>query len=407
MFYFNQTAFPTYPDNLPAVWREHWLAPARAAGAALVVGEWGGVYEEDDEEWQDRFKGFLLEERLSSFYWALNPNSGDTGGILLDDWRTPHAPKVAMLRELPATPPLLTLAAVLATPCPAEARGVVPMQFDTEQRFFRCASTTSSSSAAALPAVSSDASVAATTAAAEAGAGAGDASCVHRVQVCNGFAECADGSDERKAACKAVGRKAPPCLTIGGQDALRPCTLPFVYRGNTYHGCTLDDAIGGRAWCPTRLDSGGAYSSFEHWGVCSSSCPVEPARKLAQQACSGTGGEGGGGREGWQLHCAPPPSPPPSPPSLPPPPSPPPPTPPPPSSPPAFPPALVSPEVSIVLVVAASVASLAMLYRAVGASRSSPRPRGRKATGKKEWIAARTGPEWSSSEDEEQDDGQI
>ena len=399
MFYFNQTAFPSFPDNLPAVWREHWLAPARAVGAALLVGEWGGVYEEDDEEWQDRFKSFLLEEQLSSFYWALNPNSGDTGGILLDDWRTPHVPKVAMLSELPATPPLLTLAAVLAAPCPAEARGLAPMQLDTEQRFLRCASS------AGLPASSSAASVTATAAAdaTDVDSSPGGASCVHRAQVCNGFAECADGSDERKAACKAVGRKVPPCLTIDGQDALRPCVLPFVYRGTTYHGCALDDAIGGRAWCPTRLDRRGAYSSFERSGVCGASCPVEPARKLAQQACSG-GSEGGGEEDDRQLHCAPPPSPPPSPPSLPPPPSPPPPTPPPPSSPPAFPPALVSPEVTIVLVIAASAASLALLYRAVGAPRSSPRPR--KATGKKEWIPARTGPEWSSSEDElDEDDG--
>ena len=74
---------PQFPDNMPAIWRAHFLAPARAAGATLVVGEWGGVYTGADELWQDRFKSFLLEERLSSFYWALNPNSGDTGGLLL------------------------------------------------------------------------------------------------------------------------------------------------------------------------------------------------------------------------------------------------------------------------------------------------------------------------------------
>ena len=39
MFYFNRTAFPEYPANLPAVWRQHFLDPARAAGATLVIGE--------------------------------------------------------------------------------------------------------------------------------------------------------------------------------------------------------------------------------------------------------------------------------------------------------------------------------------------------------------------------------
>ena len=55
--------------------------------------------------------------------------------------------------------------------------------------------------------------------------------CIHAAMACNGVAECPDGSDERRAACKGVGLKSPPCLTIGGQDPLRPCIFPFVYRG--------------------------------------------------------------------------------------------------------------------------------------------------------------------------------
>ena len=96
--YFNTSAFPDYPANLPAVWRRHFLGPARAAQGTLVVGEWGGVYRGDDEAWQDAFKAFLLEERLSSFYWALNPNSGDTGGVLLDDWVTPDSSATLRMR---------------------------------------------------------------------------------------------------------------------------------------------------------------------------------------------------------------------------------------------------------------------------------------------------------------------
>lgn len=34
------------------------------------------------------------------FYWALNPDSGDTGGILLDDWKTVHEGKMALLQRL-------------------------------------------------------------------------------------------------------------------------------------------------------------------------------------------------------------------------------------------------------------------------------------------------------------------
>ena len=62
---------------MEAIWKGHFLTPARAAHACLVVGEWGGRYLGSDEMWQDRFKAFLLENRLDSFYWALNPNSGE------------------------------------------------------------------------------------------------------------------------------------------------------------------------------------------------------------------------------------------------------------------------------------------------------------------------------------------
>ena len=53
------------------VWRQHFLAPARAAAATLVVGEWGGRYtdlpDSADELWQDTFRDFLRAEGLGSF----------------------------------------------------------------------------------------------------------------------------------------------------------------------------------------------------------------------------------------------------------------------------------------------------------------------------------------------------
>jgi len=44
------------------------------------VGEWGGRYEGTDQQWGDAFAALLQAEGLGSFFWALNPNSGDTGG---------------------------------------------------------------------------------------------------------------------------------------------------------------------------------------------------------------------------------------------------------------------------------------------------------------------------------------
>ena len=186
-------------------------------------------------EAQDRFKSLLLDEGLSSFYWALNPNSGDTGGLLLPDWRTPHRAKARLLAGLPASPPLRALAGVRAAPCPRDAApDLAPRQSDG--RFFRCATSEhdellapSAATPAATPAGAVTASTDSISGAGGGGAGgSGAGSCIHVQQVCNGVAECADGSDEDRAACKAAGRKRKqPCLTVGGRDPLRPCALPF------------------------------------------------------------------------------------------------------------------------------------------------------------------------------------
>lgn len=98
---YNQPYFddPDFPDNMPTIWDVHF---GRMKGQyPLGVGEFGGRYEGKDRTWQDAFVDYLLEKNIRIFfYWCLNPNSGDTGGILLDDWRTVHQGKMALLRRL-------------------------------------------------------------------------------------------------------------------------------------------------------------------------------------------------------------------------------------------------------------------------------------------------------------------
>ena len=71
--------------------------------APVLVGEFGGrrVDQSSTEgRWQRQFFDFLGRRGISWTYWALNPNSGDTGGILADDWTKVDAPKVALLQQL-------------------------------------------------------------------------------------------------------------------------------------------------------------------------------------------------------------------------------------------------------------------------------------------------------------------
>jgi cellulase/cellobiase CelA1 len=51
--------------------------------------------------WQDALVDYLVGKGIgSAFYWTWNPNSGDTGGILRDDWSTVREDKLTLLRRL-------------------------------------------------------------------------------------------------------------------------------------------------------------------------------------------------------------------------------------------------------------------------------------------------------------------
>ena len=212
MPYFDRKDFPS---NLEAIWERHFgyltaAAPGQQPQHTVVVGEWGGIYVGRDQAWQDQFAGFLRRKRLSSFYWCLNPNSADTGGLLDAQWTNPEQAKLHLLDSLPSTALRPRLLGLPSFTCLGDDRGA---------QQFRCAS--------------------------------GD-ECLLTQQACNGYAECADGSDEADVECGSVGsdgggnggvsKTQRPCLTAGAGPAL-PCVLPFRYNGFEYSRCTSVDAF--------------------------------------------------------------------------------------------------------------------------------------------------------------------
>lgn len=90
---------------MPRIWHNHFGFLAGHSGC-VVIGEWGGFNDGNDGIWQRAFAEWLSERRVGSFYWALNPTSRDTGGLLLDDWRRPNVKKLELLWPMPATPVL-------------------------------------------------------------------------------------------------------------------------------------------------------------------------------------------------------------------------------------------------------------------------------------------------------------
>ncbi len=91
---------PDFPRNMPPIWEAHF-GYLTGLNYTIVIGEWGGRYEGLDRVWQDAFVSWLIKKRIYSFfYWCLNPESGDTGGIFLDDWRTVNWEKMRVIYRL-------------------------------------------------------------------------------------------------------------------------------------------------------------------------------------------------------------------------------------------------------------------------------------------------------------------
>ncbi len=90
---------PRFPENMPEIWDRHWGYLSREDIAPVILGEFGGRSVRNDKEgvWQRALVAYLKENQISYVYWSLNPNSGDTGGILLDDWQSVDPEKEALL----------------------------------------------------------------------------------------------------------------------------------------------------------------------------------------------------------------------------------------------------------------------------------------------------------------------
>lgn len=90
---------PDFPQNLPSVWTQHWAGLQIDQVTPVLLGEFGGrsVGSDADGVWQRTLVGFLKQHRISYAYWSWNPDSGDTGGILKDDWQSIDRAKLDLL----------------------------------------------------------------------------------------------------------------------------------------------------------------------------------------------------------------------------------------------------------------------------------------------------------------------
>jgi aryl-phospho-beta-D-glucosidase BglC (GH1 family) len=118
---------PNYPNNLPAHWDSMWGYLYRQNIAPVWVGEFGSKLQTtSDQQWYQQFTAYLANTSSSAgsagragiswTWWSWNPDSGDTGGILQDDWQTVNQNKLQGLLPIMSTLPSASVASTaLAT----------------------------------------------------------------------------------------------------------------------------------------------------------------------------------------------------------------------------------------------------------------------------------------------------
>ncbi|MEU7718269.1 cellulase family glycosylhydrolase [Streptomyces tibetensis] len=100
---------PSFPANMPGIWDKYWGYIFKQNIAPVWLGEFGTTLQSSvDQKWLAELVKYLRSTSsygTDSFHWTFwswNPNSGDTGGILKDDWQTVDTAKDAYLAPVKA-----------------------------------------------------------------------------------------------------------------------------------------------------------------------------------------------------------------------------------------------------------------------------------------------------------------
>ncbi len=81
-------------------WYDNWFYIHKNNTAPLLIGEWGGFMREPNLTWMTYMRQLIKENKLNHTFWCFNANSGDTGGLVLDDFQTWDEEKYAFVKEV-------------------------------------------------------------------------------------------------------------------------------------------------------------------------------------------------------------------------------------------------------------------------------------------------------------------
>ncbi|MCR5718581.1 MAG: cellulase family glycosylhydrolase [Oscillospiraceae bacterium] len=100
---YNQTWFDkefTTDTLLDDYWRDTWAYINEDDIAPLLIGEWGGHMDAGkNQHWMELLRDYMIDNHINHTFWCLNPNSGDTGGLLDATFSSWDDKKYALMEE--------------------------------------------------------------------------------------------------------------------------------------------------------------------------------------------------------------------------------------------------------------------------------------------------------------------
>lgn len=90
----------SYQSLMDDYWYDYWFYIKDQNIAPILIGEWGGFMSGDNLTWMTYLRQLIGEYNLNYTFWCFNANSGDTGGLVKDDFVTWDEEKYAFVSEV-------------------------------------------------------------------------------------------------------------------------------------------------------------------------------------------------------------------------------------------------------------------------------------------------------------------
>ena len=80
-------------------WYDSWFFLLEEKVAPLLIGEWGGFMDGGpNEKWMELIRDLMIDNHIHHTFWCFNENSGDTGGLVYDNFGKWDEEKYALVK---------------------------------------------------------------------------------------------------------------------------------------------------------------------------------------------------------------------------------------------------------------------------------------------------------------------